>query len=225
MPLYTDLRQNHLMKYIANFVIILITFTSCFSDKKSTETAQSEEQTQQQFTAQSIENAEEPEFVIEAEYDPALAEKAEKSKRAKQETTSPITLTSDDGDLQQEQDDLPAKVTNHTVSAYDYENTKEHNILNDPDFVTKGADKPSVLKSQKEEALYFVVAGVYKDAADANKKLKAIENLGYKAEIISFDDNFKTVCVAKLESRTQADFLAKTLKVEKIDAYVVKRRK
>lgn len=216
------------------FVAIMLGFSSCnfWSDKTPEVIVEEQQQIQQQFEASELEVAEEPEFVIEADYDPTLAEKAEKNKKQKTEETSPITLTEDDDDLEEDRDDLPSRVMTRSIRAYDYQNTKETKetreeaIIDDPENNIKGVAKRS--KSTKDfnkNALFFVVAGAYKDNKAAEKKVKEIEALGYRVELISFDKNFKTVCVAKLESRNQADLLAWTLQNENVDAYVVKRRK
>jgi hypothetical protein len=210
-----------------NWFLLFIIAVSLFFTACSSETASDREATtvQQQFTAENLGITEEPEFVIEADYDPALAKEAERNKRAKTEQTSPIALTADDDDLQEDYDDLPSKVNQNTVTAYDYKANKE-NILDDVEFATKGLDKPKKTNTnQNYQSLYFVVAGAYRDEAVAIKKSKEIEKLGYKVELISFDDEFKTICIAKLENSNQANLLAKTLQADKVDAYVVKRRK
>ncbi|NJN77333.1 MAG: hypothetical protein HC803_02590 [Saprospiraceae bacterium] len=208
-------------------IVVTISLVSCSSNEQTSAENEpaSEEQIQQQFSAESLQIAEEPEFIIEAEYDPALAKQAEMNKRAKTEQTSPIALTSDDDDLQEDYDDLPSKVSRNKVTAYDYEVNRD-DILSDTEYASKGGNKSKkpVLK-QEYEALYFVVAGAYRDGAVATKKLKEIEKLGYKVELISFDNEFKTICIAKLEDSNQANMLAKSLQANKVDAYVVKRRK
>lgn len=215
------------------FVVFILAFSSC-SKYEATETiTENIQQTQQQSITPTQEVTQEPEFVIEADYDPALAEKAEKNKRNKTEKTSPIVLTSDDDDLEEDKDDLPVKVMTRSITAYDYETTDNNPSAEDeePSIEAiegnhKGGSKP-IKTGIKEntQALYFVVAGAYRDADEAKKKSKIIEGLGYKVELISFDNNFKTVCIAKLESRSQADLLAKSLQNDRVDAYVVKRRK
>lgn len=220
---YTFAMKNGLLFL---FVAIILSFSSCSSKDELPELIIKDTQPTQQETTTSIQEVtEEPEFVIEADYDPALAKKAEENKRKKTEKTSPITLTSDDDDLEQDNDDLPVKVRSRSIRAYDYETTN-NDIINDSDNNFKGGSVP-VKDAVKENApaLYFVVAGAYKDESEAKKKMKIIEKLGYKVELISFDNDFKTVCVAKLENRSQADLLAKSLQGEKVDAYVVKRRK
>lgn len=207
------------------FLFIVVILTACSSKKTASLEQETTEQTQQQFAAENLSIAEEPEFIIEADYDPALAEKAEKNKRNKTEETSPIALTSDDDDLIEDKDDLPTTVMTRSIRAYDY---KEDDFINDSENNVKGfADKPTTVSTSKEneKALYFVVAGAYKDSKEAEKKSKIITKLGYKVELITFDENIQTVCVAKLENRSQADLLAKALKAEKVDAYVVKRRR
>ncbi|MFK7949955.1 MAG: SPOR domain-containing protein [Saprospiraceae bacterium] len=205
-------------------LFIVVTLASCSSrDNLSVENEPNQQQQQQELIAQNLETTEEPEFVIEAEYDPALAEKAAENKRNKIEETSPIALTSDDDDLTEDKNDLPQNVTTHTIRAYDY---KEDDFLSDSENRTKGKSPKATFNHEgNTKALYFVVAGAYKDEKEAQKKSEEIIKLGYKVELITFDKNFKTVCVAKLENRSQADLLAKALQIEKIDAYVVKRRK
>jgi hypothetical protein len=111
------------------------------------------------------------------------------------------------------------------VTASDYKAERE-NILDDVEFATKGLDKAKKTNiNQNQPSLFFVVAGAFRDEAVAIKKSKEIEALGYKVELISFDSEFKTICIAKLENSNQANLLAKTLQAEKVDAYVVKRRK
>lgn len=211
--------------FIMAFSIIL---ASCsFNEESSdmTETLLQQEQTQQEFTVENIQVSEEPEFVIEADYDPVLAKKAALNKKAKTEETSPIILTSDDDDLEEDKDDLPSEVSRDSFTAYDYNVNKEA-LLSDYEYTIKGIDEEKKLVIKQEyEALFFVVAGAYKDENTANEKLKEIEALGYKVELISFDKEFKTICIAELENRNEANILAKSLQVSKVDAYVVKRRK
>ena len=81
--------------FLLFITVFLLSLTSCFSSDESSEVtdiSQQQEQTQQQFTTENLQISEEPEFVIEAEYDPALAEKAEINKKAKTEKTSQIAL-------------------------------------------------------------------------------------------------------------------------------------
>lgn len=205
------------------FLFVVLLLASCSSRDNALVEEEPIQQSQQEFVTQNLEVTEEPEFVIEADYDPALAEKAEENKRNKIEKTSPIALTSDDDDLTEDRNDLPQNVATRSIKAYDY---KEDEFLSDDENTAKGATtKPHTTYKDNGKALYFVVAGAYKDENDALKKSKEIIDLGYKVELITFDENFKTVCIAKLENRSQADLLAKTLKADKIDAYVVKRRK
>jgi hypothetical protein len=207
-------------------IAISLSFSAC-SNEQTMETNETtmEEQSQQQFSVENLQVAEEPEFVIEADYDPSLARQAELNKRAKTEETSPIALTADDGNLQEDYDDLPSKVTQNTVTAYDYK-AKKDDILYDAEFATKGLDQPKKMNNtQNQQAVFFVVAGAYRDETLAIKRSKEIEVLGYKVELVSFDSEFKTICIAKLEDSNQANLLAKKLQGEKIDAYVVKRRK
>ena len=207
------------------FLFVIIVLASCSSnDNTLSEGEDAQKAKQEESITQNLEATEEPEFVIEAEYDPALAEKAELSKRNNVEKSAPIALTADDDDLTEDKNDLPEEVKTRSISAYDY---KEQNFLSDPGNTAKGDIPKSshTIKEKSGQELYFVVAGAYKDEEAAQKKINQVTNLGYKVELINFDENFKTVCVAKLESRTQADLLAKTLLSEKIDAYVVKRRK
>lgn len=214
--------KNSILLFI---ITVSLSFAAC-SNEQTTETNETtQEQSQQQFTVENLQVAEEPEFVIEAEYDPTLAKQAERNKRAKTEETSPIALTADDDDLEEDYDDLPSKVTQNTVTASDYKAERE-NILDDVEFATKGLNKAKKTNiNQNQPSLFFVVAGAFRDEAVAIKKSKEIEALGYKVELISFDSEFKTICIAKLEDSNQANLLAKTLQAEKVDAYVVKRRK
>lgn len=195
--------------------------TSCISkDDKITEEAT--QQSQVVVAQQDFEQTEEPEFIIEADYDPSLVEKAPDTQN-KIEATLPIALTADDDDLAADNNDLPTNVKTNAIRAYDY---KEESFLDDTENTIKGqSTEPVVLQKESGNAIYFVVAGAFRDKKVAQKKADTIIGLGYKAELITFDENFKTVCVAKLENRSQADLLAKALQAEKIDAYVVKRRK
>lgn len=205
------------------FLFVVIVLASCSSRNNTLVEEEQTQQLQQEFITQNQKITEEPEFIIEADYDPALAEKAERNKRNKLEETSPIVLTSDDDDLTEDKNDLPQKVMTRSIKAYDY---NKEDFLSDSDNTAKGkTPQPTPKLKENEKALYFVVAGAYKDEAEAEKKAEAITQLGYKVELITFDETFKTVCVAKLENRSQADLLAKTLQADKIDAYVVKRRK
>jgi hypothetical protein len=214
--------KNNFLLFI---ISVLLSFSACSNKTALNEEETTEQQTQQQFTVENLQNAEEPEFVIEADYDPTLAKKAAQNKKAKTEQTSPITLTADDDDLQEDYDDLPSRVNQNTVTAYDYEG-KKADILDDAGFTAKGFDETERIKTnQNHQSLFFVVAGAFRDEALAIKKSKEIEALGYKVELISFDSQFKTICIAKLEDSNQANLLAKTLQAEKVDAYVVKRRK
>ena len=212
--------------FIIAFMIILASCSPSEESSDMTETLQQQQaQTQQQFIVENIQVSEEPEFVIEAYYDPALAKKAALNKKAKTEETSPIVLTSDDDDLEEDKDDLPSEVSRDSFTAYDY-NVNKEDLLSDYEYTIKGIDEEKKLVvKQKYEALFFVVAGAYKDENTANEKLKEIEASGYKVELISFDEEFKTICIAKLENRNEANILAKSLQVNKVDAYVVKRRK
>lgn len=217
------LMRNSFLLFI---IAASLTLTAC-SNKTALDKDEvtEQEQTQQQFTVENLQVAEEPEFVIEADYDPTLAKQAEINKRGKTEQTSPIALTADDDDLEEDYDDLPSKVTQNAVTAYDYK-AKKDDILSDVEFATKGLDNAKKDKiNQNQQSLFFVVAGAFRDEALALKKSKEIEALGYKVELISFDDEFKTICIAKLEDSNQANLLAKNLQSNKVDAYVVKRRK
>lgn len=211
-------------RFLLFIIVVSFSFFAC-SNEQTTTNEITQEQSQQQFTVENLQVAEEPEFVIEAEYDPTLAKQAERNKKAKTEKTSPIALTADDDDLEEDYDDLPSKVTQNTVTASDYK-TERESILDDVEFATKGLDKAKKNNiNQNQPSLFFVVAGAYRDEAVALKKSKEIIALGYKVELISFDSEFKTICIAKLENSNQANLLAKTLQAEKVDAYVVKRRK
>lgn len=204
------------------FLLVALVLTACSSKEDTHVEQESLQPLQQEVITENLDTIEEPEFVIEAYYDPALAEKAEENKRKKIEKTSPIALTSDDDDLIEDKNDLPQNVTTPSIKAYDY---KERDFLSDDENTAKGATPtPNTTYKESEKALYFVVAGAYKDENAAQKKSKIITDLGYNAELITFDKNFKTVCIAKLEDRSQADLLAKALKADNIDAYVVKRR-
>ncbi len=197
--------------------MVILTVTACSRKDKFTEVEQ-DQQSQQQFISDNLqEEAQEPEFVIEVEYDEVLAEKAAKNKEKKVEKATPIQLTADDDDLDEDLDDIPSevKVPSRSIAAYDYESL---DVIEFDESKNKGKG----LKSKKE--LFYVVAGAYRTDADANKKLSEIKKLGYQVELITFDDNFKTVCIAKLENIKQANILAKNLKRSKIDASVVKRR-
>jgi hypothetical protein len=198
--------------------IAIFSFTTACSTKEQVAMNETQQQTQQQFISENLqEEAEEPEFVIEVEYDIDLVEKAEKNKRDKIETAEPITLTADDDDLQEDLDDIPSevKIPTRSIAAYDYES------LDVIDF-DESKNKVKGIPSKKE--LFYVVAGAYRTEKDANKKLNSIKRLGYQVKLITFDDNFKTVCIAKLENRNQANALVNDLKKNEIEASVVKRR-
>lgn len=198
--------------------IVLITLITACSKKEQVADVDNEQEMQQQFISANLqEEAEEPEFVIEVDYDEALAQKAAKNKENKLEKSEPITLTADDDDLNEDLDDIPSevKIRSRSVSAYDYES------LEVIDFdESKNKAKGIVVKKE----LFYVVAGAYRTKKDANIKLNTIKKLGYQVELVTFDDNFKTVCIAKLESRKQANILVNNLKKNEIDASVVKRR-
>jgi cell division protein FtsN len=198
--------------------IVLITLSTACSQKEQVVDVDNGQEMQEQFISENLqEEAEEPEFIIEVDYDEVLAQKAAKNKENKLEKAEPITLTADDDDLNKDLDDIPSevKISSRSVSAYDYES------LEVIDF-DESKNKAKGIVSKKE--LFYVVAGAYRTKKDADAKLNTIKKLGYQVELVTFDDNFKTVCIAKLESRKQANILVNNLKKNEIDASVVKRR-
>lgn len=198
-------------------MIISLFITAC-STKEQTVINDEPQQEDQQLISQNLqEEAEEPEFIIEVEYDEELAKKAAKNKRDKVETAEPITLTADDDDLQEDSDDIPSevKIPSRSIAAYDYESI---------DAIEYDESKNKVKGIPAKEELFYVVAGAYRTKKDANVKLNSIKKLGYQVKLVIFDDNFKTVCIAKLESRKQANVLVDALKKHNIEASVVKRR-
>lgn len=200
------------------WIALISLTTACSKQVQVSDKEQQQEEIQQQFISENLqEEAEEPEFIIEVEYDKDLAQKAAKNKENKLEKAEPITLTDDDDDLKEDLDDIPSevKIPSRSVSAYDYEGSSEVEVI---DF------DESKNKAKGIKQLYYVVAGAYRTEKDADTKLKAIKKLGYEVELVIFDDNFKTVCVAKLENRRQANVLVNNLKRNEIDASVVKRR-
>lgn len=201
-------------------LFVLILFTTACSEKEQSVISDPEQQTQQQFIVNNLqEEAEEPEYIIEEKYDKALAEKAAKNKKNRAEKIEPIILTPDDDDLREDLNDIPSEVKRNTPRGIsppaDYTNTDVARF-DKLDGNVKGV-------SAKKE-LFYVVAGAYRTKADAAEKVKAIQELGYVIEFVTFDKNFQTVSVAELESRKQANDLVNILKRKNIDASVIKRR-
>jgi hypothetical protein len=209
---------------LKQFILIGFIFiaVSCKNEEKNKETASSTV-TRQEVTVQ--QNEQEEDFQIIAEYDPILAEKAAKSKENKTEKPQPIPLTPDDDDLEKDNDDVSMAFQDDSrkMIAYDYK-SQYNEVLTETENTSKGSNSIEKSAVGKGVELFFVVAGAFSNEKQAQEKVAKIKELGYQVELITFDGNFKTVCVAKLENRKQADFLAQELQSKSVDAYVVKRR-
>ncbi len=148
-----------------------------------------------------------------------------------EEDLEPIPVTEDDNDLRTDSDDLPEGVEiiaeREVPKAYYYGEKK--NILDDPNNTAKGVEvsrSNTTVSHNNAAELFFVVAGAFRTAKNAQKKINRLENLGFKPQIIQFSDSeFQTVCVGKFKIQKDADSIVTELTEEhNLDAYVVKRR-
>lgn len=74
---------------------------------------------------------------------------------------------------------------------------------------------------------YLVIAGAFKSEANANAEVARLKTMGYpNAEIVEFDySDFYSVCVAKYDTRSDADAVANSIKSRSgKKAYVHKKR-
>ncbi len=98
---------------------------------------------------------------------------------------------------------------------------------NDEDDTEAIAAARSSSSSSSNSGDYLVIAGAYKQKANANAEVDRLQNSGYpNAEIVEFDfSDYYSVCVAKYDNRSDADAVANSIKSRSgKKAYVHKKR-
>lgn len=92
------------------------------------------------------------------------------------------------------------------------------------------ADEPeenSSVNISPESNAFIVIAGSFKEPANASNLVEKLKGLGYPAEVVQFLNNdLKSVSVQRFASGAEASNLVRELKAKhQMSAYVVKRRK